>query len=219
MSKHVFTQVSQSNHVKYAVLAVIFSASLINLSKAIWIDAKAYLAQQLIASAWEETLESGGNVHKPWSWSDTWPIARLQVPHLNVDWIVLEGTSGQALAFGPGGITTNKISNKSMAPTHSYHFAGANINETRVIAGHKDTHFSFLEDLKHSDVLQIQTKDGAWHKYTVTKLEITEPIDQKISINTSVNELTLVTCYPFQATVTPSKLRYVVTLKKISNHA
>ncbi len=205
--------------VKLYVLVLIFSASAINFSQAIWIDAKAYIAQSLIETAWEKTLNSQGRPHKPWSWSDTWPIARLRVPHLRVDWIVLEGISGQALAFGPGGITTNNAGSYSGKLTGRFHFANDSLPSTRVIAGHKDTHFAFLEHLKLADTIEIQTKNGKWYKYTVTNLEITEPKNQKIAINPSINELTLITCYPFAYSMTPSKLRYVVTIKKVSSHA
>jgi len=39
---------------------------------------------------------------KPWSWADTWPVARIEVKRLHASAIVLAGSSGQALAFGPG---------------------------------------------------------------------------------------------------------------------
>ena len=37
-----------------------------------------------------------------WPWADTWLIARLVVPSLAIDQIVLEGTYGRTLDFGPG---------------------------------------------------------------------------------------------------------------------
>jgi len=37
-----------------------------------------------------------------WPWADTWPIARLVVPSLGVDQIVLEGRYRRTLAFEPG---------------------------------------------------------------------------------------------------------------------
>ena len=66
------------------------------------IKAKAWLAPILIQQAWEQTLLSGGEAVKPWPWADTWPVARLWVPALGVERLVLAGDSGNALAFGPG---------------------------------------------------------------------------------------------------------------------
>jgi len=66
-----------------------------------WIHAKAALAQVLLDRAFAQTVATGENV-KPWSWADTWPVARIDVPRLGARTIVLHGSSGQALAFGPG---------------------------------------------------------------------------------------------------------------------
>src|ERR1700753_111666 len=65
------------------------------------IHAKEILAQVLLARASTESIASHHPV-KPWSWADTWPVARIEVKRLNASMIVLAGSSGQALAFGPG---------------------------------------------------------------------------------------------------------------------
>ena len=45
-----------------------------------WIPAKARIAQVLLELAWQQSLISGGEkTVKPWSWADTWPVARLEV--------------------------------------------------------------------------------------------------------------------------------------------
>ena len=66
-----------------------------------YIHAKALVAQVLLERAFDESIASGHPV-KPWSWADTWPVARIEVKRLHASTIVLAGTSGQALAFGPG---------------------------------------------------------------------------------------------------------------------
>ena len=66
------------------------------------IKAKAWLAPVLIERAWLASLDNPGARVKPWPWADTWPVARLRVPAEGVDLLVLEGDSGNALAFGPG---------------------------------------------------------------------------------------------------------------------
>ena len=97
------------------------------------IQGKAWLAPVLIERAWQQTLQQGGAVTKPWPWADTWPVARLRVPALEVDLLVLAGDRGNALAFGPG------------------HAGASAVPGTRgqsVIAGHRDTHFAFLRELR-----------------------------------------------------------------------
>ena len=54
------------------------------LGRGAWIQAKAWLAQSLIAHAWARTL-SGERQAKPWPWADTWPVARLTVPRLGIE--------------------------------------------------------------------------------------------------------------------------------------
>ena len=72
-----------------------------HLGQASYIHAKAWLAQYLIRAAWERSLATGTTV-KPWSWADTWPVARLVAPRQDADLYVLAGDSGRSLAFGPG---------------------------------------------------------------------------------------------------------------------
>src|SRR3989441_91271 len=74
------------------------------LGRGAWIQAKAWLAQSLIAHAWARTL-SGERQAKPWPWADTWPVARLTVPRLGIERYVLAGADGAAMAFGPGHVS------------------------------------------------------------------------------------------------------------------
>ena len=69
--------------------------------EAAYIHAKAWLAQRLIASAWNRSLASGAAA-KPWPWADTYPVARLEAPRQKQSLMVLAGSSGRTLAFGPG---------------------------------------------------------------------------------------------------------------------
>src|SRR5262245_5819805 len=67
---------------------------------ALYIRAKAELAQILLERAWTTTLAT----HQPtkaWTWADTWPVARLSFPNLDRSAIVLNEAGGEALAFGP----------------------------------------------------------------------------------------------------------------------
>ena len=64
------------------------------------IPAKAWLAQILLERAFEQGLASHRPV-KAWPWADAAPIARIRVPRLGVDELVLSGGSGEAMAFGP----------------------------------------------------------------------------------------------------------------------
>jgi len=65
------------------------------LGEQAWLSVKASLAERLIEHAFAAHLEDGG-VHRPWRWADTHPIARLEVPRLGVERIVLAGASGSS---------------------------------------------------------------------------------------------------------------------------
>ena len=74
-----------------------------------WIYVKARLAQVLLQRAWAGTLAVQYQYDvKPWPWADTWPVARLVVPSLGIDQIVIEGAHGRTLAFGPGRVGSNQ---------------------------------------------------------------------------------------------------------------
>ena len=86
---------------KGLVVAVLFALSVWQIGSGAYIMAKAQLAQLLVAHAWKK-VQAGEVAAKPWSWADTWPVARLYSPKHDVDLFILEGSSGHTLAFGPG---------------------------------------------------------------------------------------------------------------------
>lgn len=167
------------------------------LSSAALIQAKARLAPLLIEKAWEQTLRSGAPAVKPWPWADTWPVGRLRVEALDVDLLVLEGDSGNALAFGPG----------RALPSAELGSGG-----TAVIGGHRDTHFAFLQQLRKGHLLQLQLASGESLEYQVQALRIVDASRTSLPVNTAVEALLLITCYPFDALRAGGPLRYVVTV-------
>jgi sortase A len=174
------------------------------LGAATWIDAKALLAQRLIAGAWQRTLDAGGVPVKPWPWADTWPVARLQVPRHGQDLFVLAGAHGQSLAFGPG-----------------HESASAPLGEAglSVIGGHRDTHFDFLETLRPHTLLSLQLPDGRQQSYRVTDAKVVDVRVDPVPAGSARSELLLVTCYPFDAVMPGGPLRWVVRAAAMSTTA
>ena len=168
------------------------------LGAAGYIHAKAWLSQVLLTQAWADTLadaEARGTLEKPWPWADTGPVARLRVPELGVDQIVLAGASGRALAFGPGHL------DQTAAPGEAGH---------SVISGHRDTHFAFLRDLAPETKLQVQRADGAWQSYRVRDSQVIDSRTARLSLAAERPALTLVTCWPFDTAEPGGPLRYAV---------
>lgn len=185
---------------KYVILGLLISALLL-VTNAGYIHAKAILAQFLIKDAWSETLETGQPT-KPWSWADTWPVAKLSVADIGIEQYVLSGATGAPLAFGPG------VNLATVLP--------GEVGLT-MIAGHRDTHFAFLEDIKVSQQLTIEDRFGQSHSYTVSSIQIRDSREGMLDIDSSKDQIVLVTCYPFNAINPGGPLRYLVTATRKSS--
>jgi len=176
----------------WCLAAVAFTAAVFSFD-ALWIPVKAELAQHLLERAWLRTL-AGEPDAKPWPWADTRAVAILEVPRLGLREIVLEGSSGRNLAFGPTLVNTSAIERSS----------------DLVLSGHRDTHFSFLKELKTGDVLRLRTVTEI-RDYRISRQEAVDSRGQQLAIDDRVDRLTLLTCYPFEAALPGGSMRWVVT--------
>jgi sortase A len=158
-----------------------------------YIHAKALVAQILLRHAFAQTIATGHDV-KPWSWADTWPIARLEIKRLRADAIVLAGSSGQALAFGPGHV--------ELTPD-------AGERGVAVYSAHRDTHFRFLKDVVVGDEIDVTRRDSRSFRYRVDGSSIVRFDASGIDPNSGGYELVLSTCWPFDA-VTSGPDRYIL---------
>ncbi len=165
-------------------------------------QAKAHFAQFLIEQAWEKTLQDN-LPHKPWPWADTHPIAQMDIDlsdnSKGVDdkatLYILAGASGRNLAFGPAMV-----------------LSGARPGEVgnTVIAGHRDTHFSILQNLQKGQVINVVNSSGRKLAYRVESLTVVHQSEVDVMAQTSKEQLTLITCYPFNQITGGAQLRYVV---------
>lgn len=170
-------------------------SSFVILALGVWIPFKALVAQELLELAWAESQARQTEV-RPWPWADTWPVARLELQdnQARQSLIVLDGAHGESLAFGPGQVFGDNLG------------AGP-----RVIAGHRDTHFSRLKHLRTGSELRLQSRDGQWQTYHVTDTRVVDSRHQQINTDTLPRDaLILVTCYPFNGLQANGPLRYVV---------
>ncbi|TFV38364.1 class GN sortase [Bradyrhizobium niftali] len=172
------------------VLALI---GLILFGDGAYIHAKAWLAQVLLERAFDRSVATGQAV-KPWSWADTWPVARIEVKRIGASAIVLEGASGQALAFGPG---------------HIQQTVDAGERGVAVYAAHRDTHFRFLRNVAMGDVIEITRRDGKHFRYRADSSAVVRFDASGIDPATQGFELVLTTCWPFDA-ITPGPERYIL---------
>jgi sortase A len=179
--------------------AVLALAGAILFGQGIYIHAKAMLAQVLLDRAFAETIATGHAV-KPWPWADTWPDARITVKRLGASAIALAGSSGQALAFGPG---------------HVERTADAGERGVAVYAAHRDTHFRFLKDVAIGDEIDVTRHDGKTFRYRADGSSIVRFDQSGIDPFATGHELVLTTCWPFDA-ITHGPLRYALNATMIS---
>jgi sortase A len=168
-------------------------AGLILLGQGGYIHAKAILAQILLERAFTESIASGHET-KPWSWADTWPVARIEVKRIHASTIVLAGSSGQALAFWPG---------------HVERTPDAGERGVAVYSAHRDTHFRFLRDVAIGDEIDITRSDGRKFRYRADAISIVRFDASGIDSLAGGYELVLSTCWPFDA-LTPGPDRYLL---------
>jgi sortase A len=184
-----------------ATAVAAFAAGVIGLAVGAWIPVKAWAAQLLIDAAWrrEHTLSQ---IAVPWPWADTRPVAKLTVGEgrASTTLIVLEGSSGRNLAFGPVHDAA------SVAP-------GALGNS--VIEGHRDTHFKMLRTTKPGDRVTVEALDGSRSVFVVIDVRIVDSRRTRIVLDANAALLTLVTCYPFDAINPGGPLRWLVTAERL----
>ena len=159
------------------------------------IELKARVAQALLQYAWHKTIKTGEN-QRPWKSFDGVPVLRLMIPRHEVDQIVLAGTSGQALAFGPAFHEESKLPGKG---------------GTTVLSSHRDSHGVYIRQLKKGDMIKLQDRFQQWYSYTIEDFDILNVKTDTISTTNAKEVLLIITCYPFNALTSGTPLRYVVS--------
>ena len=180
-------------HRLVTMLCVAFvCAGILRLAAGAIVPAKAVVAQLLLERAFDRSIAAHAP-QKPWPWADMAPVARVGIKRLGLSRIVLDGGSGQAMAFGPTLLA-----------------GGARLGApgVAVLAAHRDTHFRFLEQVRAGDVIDVEALDGAVRHYRVTGAAVVR-WDRFAVADTPFSQLALSTCYPFGA-VERGPLRYIV---------
>jgi len=108
-------------------------------------------------------------------------LGRIQIPRLGMKIVILEGTTSRTLQLGVGHIEGTALPGVL-----------GNIG----VAGHRDTFFRGLNNIRIGDEIQIQTADGL-SRYQVDREQIVAPGDTEILAPSASPAITLITCYPF----------------------
>jgi len=215
---------------KIILISLVIMACLL-LIKPSYMVAKSVLAQVLLNHAWSEAQQQNNDQKRlPWQWADSYPVAKLTyikksgtsgafgdstgdftrnstsvVTEVNKEeesWIILAGMNGRAMAF---------------APTWLEDSAKPNQYGNTVISAHNDSHFNALENIELGDDFLLEDQQGAILNYNVMTIDVVNKHDISPYLFQDETMITLITCYPFEATNTPKAQRLVIQAVKVDN--
>jgi sortase A len=125
-------------------------------------------------------------------------VGEIQVPRLGLKAIVIQGDSPTNLRRAVGHIS------KSALPGEWGNVA---------VAGHRDTFFRPLRDIRPGDKITFNTPAHGF-AYVVESIEIVAPNDIHVLEPSTGHDLTFVTCYPFHF-LGPAPKRFIVRAREL----
>ena len=125
-------------------------------------------------------------------------VGRIDIPRLDLSAVVFEGTSDGTLARGVG---------------HLRGSPGPGEPGNLVLAGHRDTFFRELRNIRQGDEVKVLGSAGEF-EYKVESTAIVEPNQTEVLKPSDGATLTLITCYPFRY-IGNAPQRFIVRAIKI----
>ncbi len=127
-------------------------------------------------------------------------IGRLRIPRIQVAVMVREGADAGTLRRAVGHIPGTALPGNA-----------GNVG----LAGHRDTFFRSLRNIKKDDAIDLETESGTY-RYLVESTRIVGPRDVSVLSAATRQTLTLVTCYPFYYVGSAPK-RFIVRAVQVSS--
>jgi sortase A len=127
------------------------------------------------------------------------PLGEIELTRIGVTAMILEGTDDRTLRRAVGHIPGTPLPGQP-----------GNV----AIAGHRDTFFRALRNVRQDDEITLMTLEGSY-RYRVDSISVVGPRDTQVLDNSGGDILTLVTCYPFYF-VGPAPRRFIVRAQRIS---
>jgi len=113
--------------------------------------------------------------------NDQVPIALLTIERLDLKVPVFPDTDKLSLNRGAGLVPGSPLPGE---------------NGNVAVAGHRDSFFRALKDIKVGDIMELQSATDR-QRFQVSEIIITDPLDLSVLDATIEPTLTLITCYPF----------------------
>src|SRR4051812_48759796 len=108
-------------------------------------------------------------------------IGKLEIPRIGISVMALHGVEENTPLLGAGHVPGTPL-------------PGGDGNSA--LAGHRDTFFRKLENIRAGDRIEFSTVRRTL-EYLVTSTEVVEPEDTRTIESHGIQELTLISCFPF----------------------
>ena len=158
----------------------------------VFADSQAYQALEM------KKFTQAGRLSEPRLFVEGDVIGEIQVPRLRLNAIVVQGDSLASLRRAVGHLS------KSALPGEWGNVA---------LAGHRDTFFRPLRDIRLGDEIRFKTRERSF-EYRVESIKVVAPTDLRVLEPSSGRDLTLLTCFPFHY-VGPAPNRLVVRAREV----
>jgi sortase A len=143
-------------------------------------------------------FKEAGRLSEPHLLAEGDVIGEIQVPRLGLDAMVVQGDSPATLKWAVGHLS------KSALPGEFGNVA---------LAGHRDTFFRPLRDIRLGDEIWFKTRERSF-EYRVESIEVVAPTDTRVLKPSTGHDLTLLTCFPVYY-VGPAPKRLVVRAREV----
>ena len=127
-------------------------------------------------------------------------LGQILVPRLSINAIVIQGDSAANLRHGVAHLSNSPLPGES-----------GNV----ALAGHRDTFFRPLRDIRIGDRVIFKTTSRSF-EYIVESTQVVSPTDLSVLDASSGHQLTLLTCFPFYY-VGPAPKRFVVHARELDS--
>jgi len=126
------------------------------------------------------------------------PLGRIEISSIGLAAMIMEGIDGRTLRHAVGHIPGTPLPGQQ-----------GNV----AIAGHRDTFFRGLRNIRKDDEITLTTLNGTY-RYRVDSTQVVAPEHTEVLDDSGEAILTLVTCYPFYFVGSAPK-RFVVRAHRI----
>lgn len=132
--------------------------------------------------------------------TDPFAVGRIEIPRLGVKAIIRKGADEKTLSRAVG-----------LVPGAAFPGESGNV----VLAAHRDTFFRPLRKIRVDDRIRLHVPPEHY-EYRVESVRVVTPEETSVLQSKGIEELTLVTCYPFNF-IGPAPDRFIVSAKRITN--